>query len=234
MIKRVFTFLLITTFILAAGSVFAENNEIPARLQTEVIKLRHISFTKPIEETIKTIIDTDYSGKAFFTYDKKNRAIIVTATNVTIDRIKKFINKFDIKGTPLVLKVYVLTEKKGKNERNNLPKTLTEKLKKLDIYSVETLSSAMITTKTGKSVFVSLKDPNYGTAFEITFFLTEEDGRIGLYDFNIYKLTKKKDNVYNKWKIIHSSYSITPEDPLVIGITGDNKVDYIFAVTMTK
>ncbi len=234
MIKRFFSILLITTLVLAAGSVFAENSEIPARLQTEVIKLRHISFTKPIEETIKTIIDTDYSGKAFFTYDKKNKAIIVTATNVTIDRIKRFINKFDIKGTPLVLKVYVLSEKKGESKGNNLPEALMKKLKKLDIHSVETLSSAMITTKTGKSVFVSLKDPNYGTAFEITFFLTEEDGRIGLYDFNIYKLTKEKDNVYNKWKIIHSSYSITPQDPLVIGITGDNKVDYIFAVTMTK
>ncbi len=234
MIKRLLTIFFITTLVLTAGMVLAKDSEIPARLQTEVIKLKHISFTKPIEETIKTIIDTDYSGKAFFTYDRKNRAIIVTATNVTIDRIKKFVNKFDIKGTPLVLKVYVLSEKKGKNKENNLPEALTEKLKKLDVYSVETLSSAMISTKTGKSVFVSLKDPNYGTTFEITFFLTEEDGRIGLYDFNIYKLKKEKDNVYNRWKIIHSSYSITPQDPLVIGITGDNKVDYIFAITMNK
>ena len=234
MIKRFLILLIVAAVMLTSGSVFAENRDIPARLKTEVIKLRHISFTKPIDETIKTIIDADYSGKAFFTYDKKNNAIIVTATNVTIDKIKKFINKFDIKGTPLVLKVYVLSEEKGKNEGNNLPEALIKKLKKLDIHSVETLSSAMITTKTGKSVFVSLKDPNYGTTFEITFFLTEEDGRIGLYDFNIYKLTKEKDNVYNKWKIIHSSYSITPQDPLVIGITGDNKVDYIFAVTMNK
>lgn len=234
MIKRLLTIFFIATLVLTAGMALAKDSEIPARLQTEVIKLKHISFTKPIEETIKTIIDTDYSGKAFFTYDRKNRAIIVTATNVTIDRIKKFVNKFDIKGTPLVLKVYVLSEKKGKNKENNLPEALTEKLKKLDVYSVETLSSAMISTKTGKSVFVSLKDPNYGTTFEITFFLTEEDGRIGLYDFNIYKLKKEKDNVYNRWKIIHSSYSITPQDPLVIGITGDNKVDYIFAITMNK
>ncbi len=164
---------------------------------------------------------------------KKNNAIIITATNITIDRIKKFINKFDIKGTPLVLKVYVLSELKGKNG-DSLSNPLMEKLKKLGITSVKTLSSAMITTKTGKSVFVSLKDPDSGVRFEINFFLTEEDGRIGLYDFNIYKLTKEKDNVYNRWKIIHSSYSITEKDPLVIGITGDNKVDYIFAITMTR
>ncbi len=233
MIKRLFSILMITLCFLALENTFAQNKSIPARLQTEVIKLRHISFTKPIEETIKTIIDTDYSGKAFFTYDKKNNAIIITATNITIDRIKKFINKFDIKGTPLVLKVYVLSELKGKNG-DKLSRPLMEKLKKLDITSVKTLSSAMITTKTGKSVFVSLKDPDSGVRFEINFFLTEEDGRIGLYDFNIYKLTKEKDNVYNRWKIIHSSYSITEKDPLVIGITGDNKVDYIFAITMTR
>ena len=88
--------------------------------------------------------------------------------------------------------------------------------------------------KTGKSVFITLKDPDYGTQFEISFILAEEGERIALYDFTVYKLQKEKGNIYNKWQIIKSSYSISPEDPLVIGISGDNKVEYIFAVTMSK
>ncbi len=229
MIKKLLILLII--FVSASTFTFPQEKDIPARLQTEVIKFRNISFTKPIEETIKTIIDTDYSGKAFFTFDRKNNALIVTATNVTIDKIKKFINKFDIKGIPLSLRIYILTESK-KNEANNLPKPLTEKLKKLGIYSVKKLSNAFISTKTGKSVSVTLKDKDSGSMFEIVFFLTQEGDKIGLYDFSVSKLQKEKDNVYNRWTIIRSSYNISPNDPLVIGISGDNKVDYIFAVTI--
>ncbi|BBB32627.1 hypothetical protein TTHT_1090 [Thermotomaculum hydrothermale] len=246
MIKRFLVFLLVLTTFLNGIYSFSEDKEIPARLQTEVIKLRHISFTKPIEETIKTIIDTDYSGNAFFTFDKKNNAIIVTATNVTIDKIKRFINKFDVKGIPVNLKIYILTESKEKGDIKKLPKSLVNKLEKINIYGAEILANAFITSKTGKSVMVSLKDPDYGTQFQITFFLTEDGNKIGLYDFTVYKITKEKvqayykdkpipsQDVYKKWKIIQSSYSISPNDPLIIGISGDNNVDYIFAVTMIK
>ncbi len=230
MIKKLLILLII--FVSASTFTFPQEKDIPARLQTEVIKFRNISFTKPIEETIKTIIDTDYSGKAFFTFDKKNNALIVTATNVTIDKIKKFINKFDVKGIPVSLKIYILTESKKKNNEINLPQPLKEKLKKLGIYSVEKLSTAFIASKTGKSIFITLKDKDSGSLFELKFFLTQEGDKVGLYDFKVYKLQREKGNVYNKWKIIQSSYSISPDDPLVIGISGDNKVDYIFAVTI--
>ncbi|GEM_PF-2279724 len=234
MTKRILIMFVMLATLFTTNAAFSSDKDIPARLQTEVIKLRNISFTKPIEETIKTIIDTDYSGKAFFTFDSKNNAIIVTATNVTIDKIKRFLNKFDVKGTPVALKVYVLSEAKKKEGSKDLPKSLFVKLEKLGIYSVKHLATAFITSKTGKSVFVTLKDPEHGTQFEISFFLMEEGERIGLYDFVVYKILKEKGNVYNKWKIIKSSYSISPDDPLVIGISGENKVDYIFAVAMTK
>ncbi len=233
MTKKVF--LLIVLFVLTTATTLrAQNKGIPARLQTEVIKLKYITFSKPIEETIKTIVDTDYSGKAFFTFDKKNNALIVTATNVTIDRIKRFLNKFDVQGTPVNLKIYILTETTKNGDSNKLPKALTQKIKKIGVDRVKILSNAIISSKTGKSVFVSLKDPDYGTMFEISFLLSDEGEKIGLNSFKIFKLSKEKGNVYNKWQILESSYTISPEDPLIIGITGDNKVDYLFAVTMSK
>jgi len=233
MTKRIF--LLIILFALTtATSLRAQNEKIPARLQTEVIKLKYITFSKPIEETIKTIVDTDYSGKAFFTFDKKNNALIITATNITIDRIKRFLNKFDVKGVPVYLKIYILTETKNNGDNKKLPASLIQKMKKIRVNNVKIVSSAIIASKTGKSVFVSLKDPDYGTMFEISFLLSDEEEKIGLNSFKIFKLTKEKGNVYNKWQILESSYTISPEDPLIIGITGDNKVDYLFAITMSK
>ena len=221
-------------FLIAAINLKAQNGKIPARLQTEVIKLKYITFSKPIEETIKTIVDTDYSGKAFFTFDRKNNALIVTATNITIDKIKKFLNKFDVKGVPVYLKIYILTETKKGKDNSKLPAALMEKVKKIGVNNVKILSNAIIASKTGKSVFVSLKDPDYGTMFEISFLLSDEGEKIGLNSFKIYKLSKEKGNVYNKWQILESSYTISPKDPLIIGITGDNRVDYLFAVSISK
>ncbi len=225
---------LTTMAMLLALTVHGEGKDIPARLKTEIVQLKYIELTKPLEEMINSIIDDDYSGNASYVYDKNNNSLVITATNISIEKIKRLINKIDVKGESVFVKIYLLAQSKKGDDSKNLPPFVREKLGKISVKKAKILATSTISTKTGKSVFVALKDPDYGTTFEISFFLSGKADGIGLNFFKIFKLTKEKNNIYNRWKIIESSYDVSEKDPLILGITGDNGIDYVFVITATK
>ncbi len=231
MIKKVLPiFLLLFSMIIVASP----EGKIPARVKTEVIKLKYITVSNQIAEIIKSIVDDDYSGKATFVYDHKTNSILITATNVTIERVKRFLNKIDVKTqNSAILTVYLLKEKNGKSDP--IPPILMKKIKKLGINNVAVVSKAFVTVSNQSETSVIIKDKENGSMYKISLFANFKGISISLNPFTIWQLLPEKNNrdFLRKLLIVQSPYTITEEDPLVIGVTSDSEIDYLFGIMVS-
>ncbi|NOZ12906.1 MAG: hypothetical protein GXO69_04565 [Acidobacteria bacterium] len=221
---------------MAQGNTPKETADVPARLETKVIRLKGPVLARAYYDAVQRIVREDYSTAASVDYDNKSNVLVITATPITIQKVERLLNKVDVRPEALVFLTYILQAGTGGFD-SQLNETVVKELKEIDIKGAKIIYKSRLQAITGKFLTASMI-PDNGPGYRLAFRPEGRRGNLLLNDFTVVKLvpTKEADGrtVYDKWTVLNTSFPVKEGKPVIVGISGRKGDSVVLAVMLLK
>ncbi len=220
----------------AQDNTLKETVDVPARLETKVIRLKGPVLAKAYYDAVQRIVREDYSTAASVDYDSKNNVLVITATPITIQKVERLLNKVDVRPEALVFLTYILQVGTGGFD-SQLNKTVVNELKEIDIKGAKIIYKSRLQAITGNILSASMI-PDDGPGYRLMFRPEGRRESLILNEFTVVKLvpTKEADGrtVYDKWTVLNTSFPVKEGKPVIIGISSKENDSVVLAVMLLK
>jgi type II secretory pathway component GspD/PulD (secretin) len=237
--KLFVTLIMFTVFFTSFAQTINNNEEkVEARVEVKVYQLKNIHLPSAYQSVIQAMVQADYDkSKSNFVYDYKSNTLVVTATPITHKKVERFLNKIDVPADFLSFKVYLLKTTNTSGFQKGIDSNIVKELKDIDVKGAKIITKAKIMTVPGKEASLT-KSPTDGNGYEILFTPTGTENHL-IVDLTLNRLIKEtslKDNsiVFNRFKILSSSFPISKEKPVIVGMTYEDNSSAILAIKLLK
>ncbi len=238
--RKLFVTLILLTVCVAGFTQSVENNneKIDARVEVKVYQLKNTHLSHAYKAVINQLVSADYdNSKSNYAYDSQSNTLVVTATPITQRKIERFLNKIDIPAEFLSFKVYILQTTNKDGFQNGIDNDIVKELKEIDVKGAKIITKAKVMTVPGKEASLT-KSPTNGNGYEILFTPTgtKDSLIVDLILNRLVKETNSKDNsiVYNRFKVLSSSFPISKTKPVIVGMTYEDNSSAILAIKLLK
>ncbi|PJB81412.1 MAG: hypothetical protein CO090_03270 [Acidobacteria bacterium CG_4_9_14_3_um_filter_49_7] len=229
--------------LLVSGIGFAQDTtpketaDVPARLDTKVIKLKGPELSNAYYSAIRRIVREDYSTAASIDYDQMSNVLVITATPITIEKVERLLNKVDVRPDSLTFLTYILQVDGTKQFDAGLDKTVVKELKEIDINGAKIIYKSRLKTISGKSLSASMI-PDNSAGYRLGFRPDGRRGSLVLNHFQVEKLIPAKDAsgkiFYDKWSVLDTSFPVKEGKPVIVGISNKKDDGVVLAVMLLK
>jgi len=236
--RKLFVSLMLLTVWVAGFTQSVNNEKIDARVEVKIYQLKNTHLSNAYKLVINQLVQADYdNSKSNYAYDPQSNTLVVTATPITQRKIERFLNKIDIPAEFLSFKVYILQTTKNEGFQEGIDTEIINELKEIDVKGAKIITTAKIMTVPGKEASLT-KSPTNGNGYEILFTPTGTKDNL-IVDLTLNRLIKEKNNadnsiVYNRFKVLSSSFPISLGKPVIVGMTYEDNSSAILAIKLLK